>query len=213
MPHPSKREFEENVFINCPFDDRYYPLLRPLLFTVAYLGFNPRIALETSDSGQTRLEKICELIKSSRYSVHDLSRLKAEEKGDFSRLNMPFELGVDYGARRFSSRLKTKRFLILEEHGYDYRQALSDISGVDIKTHGNDPIKIVRAIRNWFVETVGLKDIDNPSVIWEQFNYFASDFNAKRQAEGFSKDDLDMMPVPEYLRFIKTAIRSASNKA
>lgn len=213
MPHPSKKEFEQNVFINCPFDDKYYPLLRPLLFTVAYLEFNPRIALETSDSAETRLDKICELIKSSRYSVHDLSRLKAEEKGDFSRLNMPFELGVDYGARRFSSRLKTKRFLILEERADDYRRALSDISGVDIKTHGNDPIKIVRAIRNWFVETVGLQDVPSATEIWEAFNYFASDFNARRRAEGYSKDDLDMMPVPEYLRFIKTAIRSRAKES
>jgi hypothetical protein len=43
-------DFELNVFINCPFDEQYYPLLRPLLFTVVYLGFNPRIASERSDS-------------------------------------------------------------------------------------------------------------------------------------------------------------------
>ncbi|MFL6236225.1 MAG: hypothetical protein ACJ76N_24045 [Thermoanaerobaculia bacterium] len=39
-------EFEKNVFINCPFDDGYRPLLRPLLFTILHLGFNPKIALE-----------------------------------------------------------------------------------------------------------------------------------------------------------------------
>ena len=27
--------FDRNVFINCPFDDGYRPLLRPLLFTGA----------------------------------------------------------------------------------------------------------------------------------------------------------------------------------
>jgi len=36
--------FDRNVFINCPFDDGYMPLLRPLLFTVYCLGFQPRIA-------------------------------------------------------------------------------------------------------------------------------------------------------------------------
>jgi len=93
MP-PSNKSFEHNVFINCPFDREYYSLLRPLLFTITYLGFNPRIALESSDSGEMRIEKICALIKSSKYSIHDLSRLKAAKKGEFYRLNMPFELGA-----------------------------------------------------------------------------------------------------------------------
>ena len=30
--------FERNVFVNCPFDEAYYyPLLRPLLFTIIYV--------------------------------------------------------------------------------------------------------------------------------------------------------------------------------
>ena len=37
--------FDQNVFVNCPFDEEYLPLLRPLLFTIVYLGFRPRIAL------------------------------------------------------------------------------------------------------------------------------------------------------------------------
>ena len=58
--------FDRNVFINCPFDDEYLPLLRPLLFTTIYLGLNPRIALETLDSGQPRIDKIVRLITESR---------------------------------------------------------------------------------------------------------------------------------------------------
>lgn len=55
--------FNKNVFVNCPFDDEYVPLLRPLLFTIIYLGFVPRIALETLDSGEPRVEKILVLIR------------------------------------------------------------------------------------------------------------------------------------------------------
>jgi hypothetical protein len=62
MSNRVKRDFEKNVFINCPFDSDYYPLLRPLLFTIVYLGFNPKIALERSDSGEQRIDKICELL-------------------------------------------------------------------------------------------------------------------------------------------------------
>src|SRR4028118_1289376 len=169
------REFNNNVFINCPFDPEYYSLLRPLLFTIVYLGFNPKIALEGSDSGEQRIDKICGLIKKSKYSIHDLSRLKSRKKGEFYRLNMPFELGVDYGCRRFASNyLNGKKFLILEKGAFDYKKALSDISGVDIKNHDNKPAKIVQAIRNWLVETVDLKGVAGPTAIWYKFNDFAS---------------------------------------
>jgi hypothetical protein len=212
MPTRFKRQFEKNVFINCPFDSEYYPLLRPLLFTIVYLGFNPKIALERSDSGEQRLDKICELIKESKYSVHDLSRLKSSKRNEFYRLNMPFELGIDYGSRRFASNyLKEKKYLILEKRAFDYRKALSDISGVDIKSHDNKPAKLVQTIRNWFVETVNLSDMVGPTAIWYKFNDFASDFYTRRQNEGFSDEDLNMMPIREYINFIKSWLRANSS--
>lgn len=55
-----------NVFVNCPFDDEYFPLLRPLRFTIVFAGYHPRIATERSDSGENRLDKICGLIRESR---------------------------------------------------------------------------------------------------------------------------------------------------
>lgn len=90
--------FENNVFVNCPFDAEYKPLLDPLLFTIRYLGFQPRIALERSESGESRIAKIIELIEESKFAIHDLSRLKAKRKGEISRLNMPFELAWTGGA-------------------------------------------------------------------------------------------------------------------
>jgi len=90
--------FNRNVFVNCPFDDEYLPLLRPLLFCLIYLGFSPRIALESLDSGKPRYDKIVLLIQQSKYAVHDLSRLQASKAGEFYRLNMPFELGWMSGA-------------------------------------------------------------------------------------------------------------------
>ena len=41
--------YDECVFINCPFDDEYQPMLHALLFTVVQCGFRPRIATERSD--------------------------------------------------------------------------------------------------------------------------------------------------------------------
>src|SRR6267142_5683245 len=82
--------FSKNVFINCPFDSEYNSLLRPILFTIIYLGYNPQIASQTSDSGEQRINRILSLILKSKLSIHDLSRIKSGKPREFFRLNMPF---------------------------------------------------------------------------------------------------------------------------
>ncbi len=197
------KTFAKNVFINCPFDEEYRPLLEPLIFTIVSCGYFPRIAVERSDSGESRLSKIAELVKESKYSIHDLSRLRAPKAGALQRMNMPFELGVDYGTRLHgSSRMRTKKFLILETNRYEFQKAISDISGFDIKAHRDQPERIVRVSREWFVETVGLRGLPGPSALWYRFNDFTGDFWRKRLAEGFTKDEVNEMPIPEYLSFL-----------
>lgn len=71
----------ENVFVNCDFDNFYFPLLKPLLFTLAYLDFVPKIS-EKSDSGEVRLLKIKELMSLSQFSIHDLSRMEPLKSKD-----------------------------------------------------------------------------------------------------------------------------------
>jgi len=93
--------FHKNVFVNCPFDSDYLSLLRPLLFTVIDLGFAPKIALESPDSGRPRIDRIITLVQQSKFAIHDLSRLQASKGGELFRLNMPFELGIDIGCRLF----------------------------------------------------------------------------------------------------------------
>jgi hypothetical protein len=106
--------FERSVFINCPFDEAYEPILQAILFCVVFLGFYPRIARERNDSAEVRVEKITSLIEASKYSIHDLSRAQAAKKGEFYRLNMPFEYGIDWACRRwFGSGRNAKRLLEL----------------------------------------------------------------------------------------------------
>jgi hypothetical protein len=205
---PLKGDFDSQVFVNCPFDEDYLSLLRPLLFTVLYLGFVPRIASERLDSGENRIDKICSLIRACRYSIHDLSRLRAQKVGETFRMNMPFELGIDYGLRYFSrGRPKGKRFLILERDRYEFQKGLSDLSGVDIKAHHNKPDDVVRVIRDWFIEVEALKSAPSPKAIWYAFARFASDFYDARKAAGYTDEDLNMMPVPEYAAFIDKWVR------
>lgn len=195
--------FENNVFVNCPFDEKFIPLLRPLLFTVIYLGFNPRIALENIDSGQPRITKILDLIKESKFAIHDLSRIKAEKKGEYFRLNMPFELGLDVGCRFFKAgKWQNKKCLILEAEKYRYQAAISDLSNSDIAVHNNEPEEIVSEVRNWLNSEASL-NASGPSKIWGAFNDFMAENYDKLIASGFSKKDIERLPVNELMNHMQ----------
>ena len=205
-----EKNYSKNVFINCPFDTKYFELLKTLVFTIVYFDFNPRIALETSDSGQSRLEKIVSLIKESQYSIHDLSRLQAKAVDEFYRLNMPFELGIDYGLRTFNSSYSDKRSLILETERFDYMKAISDINGFDIKNHNDIPEQLIECLRSWFSETVGLRDLNSADKIYSDFIDFNTDLFRRKmnkyagkhnstEAERFADSEIQQMTMPEYV--------------
>lgn len=194
--------FHKNVFVNCPFDDDYRPLLRPLLFTITYLGFRPRIALEELDSGTPRIQKIVRLIRLSRYAIHDLSRLQAREKGEYYRLNMPLELGIDVGCQLFGrGRNSLKRCLILEEQRYRYQAAISDLSGSDIAVHGRSPELLVAEVRNW-LNNHAHASAPGPARVWTAFLEFMShNFDALKK-RGFSDHDVETLPISELMTCI-----------
>jgi len=194
--------FLKNVFINCPFDSHYTKLLRPILFTVIYLGYNPRIASERSDSGEARFTKIRELISESKFSIHDISRLKAVKKLEYYRLNMPFELGIDIGCRLFGNdKYRAKQCIIFEKEKYSYQKALSDLSGFDIKAHNHKPKKIIEELRHWFVENDRIM-ADTATRIWDNFNLFMTDFELTATARGYEERDIQNMGVQEFINFI-----------
>jgi hypothetical protein len=195
--------FQTNVFINCPFDSTYQNLLKPLLFTIRKVGFIPRIALERFDSGEVRLDKIKELVLESKFSIHDLSRIRSTDKGEYFRLNMPFELGLDLGCKIYHpvKKYRSKKLLVLEGERYSVQKGLSDLSFADCKFHANDAENIVTAVRNWFVE-VGLKGIPPPSMIWDDYNLFYSELYERKMGEGYQKKDIEALPVPEFIQFI-----------
>lgn len=196
-------DFSKNIFINCPFDPKYTKLLTPILFTVIYLGYNPRIASERSDSGEAKFSKICGLIGNSKFSIHDISRLKASKKLEYYRLNMPYELGVDIGCRLFGSdKFKEKRCIIFEKEKYSYQKALSNLSGFDIKAHNNKPRKIIEELRHWFVENDAIM-ADSATKIWDNFNLFMTDFELTTTTKGYEQKDIQKMPIHEFIYFIK----------
>jgi hypothetical protein len=124
---------ERYVFINCPFDRAYRPLLRALLFVVADCGFEVRSALEVEDSGE---------------------RVELDPSSNLPRFNMPLELGLFLGAKAYGdTNQHSKRALILDAEPYRYQKFCSDIAGQDIRAHHNKASVVIEVVRNWLSTT------------------------------------------------------------
>ena len=148
MPKPDL--YARSVFINCPFSSDYQPIFRAILFAVYACSYRPRCALEVSDSSENRLDKIEDIIRESKFGIHDISFMNVDAATKLPRFNMPFELGLFLAAKKFGTgRQKRKIALILDQSGYRYRSALSDISGQDISFHEADPLRAIRDVRDW----------------------------------------------------------------
>lgn len=191
--------YEKNVFLNCPFDRDYDAILQAVSFCLIYLGFNPRFARERGDSAEVRLGKIRELIEQSRYSIHDLSRLQAKRAKEFYRLNMPFELGLDYGCRQYMRGRVDKKILILEEKPYRYQAALSDLAGCDIESHGASYEQAVRKVRNWMVGVAELGGVAAATRVVEAYVDFQGWYVERQIDLGFAEDDILDYSTPELL--------------
>lgn len=149
MPKPSFPHYNDSVFINCPFDAGYTPILRALIFTVYRCGFLPVTALAEDNALDNRLSKIENLVERCRYGIHDISRIETGGNG-LPRFNMPFELGIFFGAKRFGNKVqKEKNALIFDSERYRYQQFISDLNGIDIKAHNNSPAIAIRKVTDW----------------------------------------------------------------
>ncbi|PYQ27469.1 MAG: hypothetical protein DMF56_20145 [Acidobacteria bacterium] len=158
-----EQDAEHGVFINCPFDDHYRPLFEAIVFAVHDCGYVARCSLEVSDASQVRIDKIAAIIASCRFGIHDISRTEADTDTQLPRFNMPLELGLFLGAKRFgSARHRAKTCLILDIERYRYQKFISDIAGQDISAHGGSPDEAIRAVRNW-LSTASRHSVKIPS--------------------------------------------------
>jgi hypothetical protein len=204
-------DFEKNVFINCPFDPDYNKMLKALVFTTVTCGLVPRIALERDDSGEERINKIKELIRCSKYSIHDISRMEPLKSGDLPRFNLPFELGLDLGCRTYGKgKMSAKKCLILDKESYRYTQVISDISGNDIRAHNGNDKDLIREVRNW-IRTTTNKSVPAGNNIWDDFNLFSIDFEKTCKEKGYDNNDIEQMPIPEYFGFVKKWLASQTS--
>jgi len=161
-----------DVFINCPFDRDYAPTFQALIFTIFACKFRPRSARELDDGGQTRIDKLFRLIGECRYGIHDLSRTELDAANQLPRFNMPLELGIFMGARRYGGEeQKLKRILILDIERFRYQRFISDIAGSDIHAHGGDPFVALRETRDW-LKNVSRRQIPSAARIERLYREF-----------------------------------------
>lgn len=153
----------EDVFINCRFDKEWTDRFEALVFAVIACGFRVRCAREADDATGTRIEKLYRIIGESRYGIHDLSFVELDPSTNLPRFNMPFELGLFLAAKIYGgSSQKEKRCLIFEGNRYDYLKFVSDLNGMDIIAHDNDPIAMITGIRNFLFTESRRKTIPAP---------------------------------------------------
>jgi hypothetical protein len=196
--------YNDSVFINCPFDDQYIPILRAIVYVVYRCGFFPKTALDEDDGLDNRLHKILRKIRNSRYGIHDLSRIELNA-ADYPRFNMPFELGIFFGAKNLGDDLqKRKNALILERTKYSYQQYISDLNGIDTKAHNNDPAIAMAKVRDWLRTASGRKTIPGYTIITSQYQEFQDILPALTAELGFTVDNI---PFIDFLNLVEDIVR------
>jgi hypothetical protein len=165
-----------SVFINCPFDDGYKPVFNALVFAVYDLGFTARCAREADDSGEVRIAKIERIIEQCKYGIHDISEVKLDVINNLPRFNMPLELGMFMGCKRFGGKSHAKKIsLVLDVEEYRYQKFISDIAGQDIRAHNRDADTAIRVARNWLVTGSKRKNIPGGAAVVEHYHRFVAD--------------------------------------
>ena len=145
-----------NVFVNCPFDPHYLPMFEAIIFCVMDCGLRPRCALEVEDSAQVRIDKIFNIVADCRLGIHDISRTELDPDSSLPRFNMPLELGIFLGAKRFGSAKNRKKVcLVLDSEKYRYQRFISDIAGQDVQSHSGDSRRAILVVRNWLRNVTG----------------------------------------------------------
>jgi hypothetical protein len=193
--------YDQNLFLNCPFDLAYQPVFDALVFAAFDCGYVPRCALEADDAGQVRVEKILAIIRSCRLGVHDISRTELDAANGLPRFNMPFELGLFVGAARFGATGDQRRkvCLVLDRERYRFQKFLSDIAGQDIREHGDDPERAIGALRAWLATLPRRDVLPGGTTIAARYRRFREDLPAVLRAAGVRPDE---MVFADYANFV-----------
>ena len=198
--------YEYNVFINCPFDAEYRALFEALVFAVHDCGYIARCALEVADASEVRIEKITKIIRDCKFGIHDICRTEPDRETGLPRFNMPLELGISLGAKRFGrAEQKQKTCLILDVERFRFQKFISDISGQDISAHAADATKAINVVRDWLSDaTPSSISIPGGALIASRYDVFRKDLPAMCEKLHLRVEDLTfnnyVVQVEEWLK-------------
>jgi hypothetical protein len=182
--------YGRQVFVNCPYDQEYLPLLRILVFTIHACGFSARLAVEETNSAKPRLARIIELIRECKLGIHDLSRVQVDDAAGLPRFNMPFECGVFVGAQSFGSgQQRAKAFLLLEAESHRHQRTLSDAAGLDPRLHHSDPQQMVACARDFLAGYIDPRPLGTAEML-RLYSRFETDYPALARRFGHSPEQL-----------------------
>jgi len=195
-------QYEQDVFVNCPLDAEYRPIFEAIVFTIHDCGYSARSALEVTDTSQVRIDKIGNIIESCKLGLHDILRTELDASTGLPRFNMPLELGLFLGAKRFGvGKQKLKNCLVLDRERYRYQKFISDIAGQDVAAHAGDPSQAIRVVRDWLadMQPSTMKPRGGTAIV-QRYAIFRDDLPAICMIMGLVVEDLTFN---EYLLQVK----------
>jgi hypothetical protein len=187
---------ERFVFVNCPYDPDYKPLMDAIVLATVACGFVPRTATDSGDVSRSRMDRIDGAMRECRYSIHDLSRCTGSGDWNHARFNMPLELGMGMAMLH--------DWLVLVPTGHDYTTFVSDLAGYDLKPHDQTPQAVIRAIVSWLSTRKDDYSV-TPGLVIDAFERFEE--NVAEVEITWGKD---LLPFPVILDAARKALEGAA---
>lgn len=153
------------VFLNIPYDHKFKHLYLAYIVGVSALGLVPFATLGIP--GDRRLDRIFSVMRSCKYSIHDLSRVEVDAGPPRTpRFNMPLELGLAIAWQRVGSPLH--RWFVFESELRRAEKSCSDISGTDVYIHAAEVMGVFRQLRNALVRPNNQPTVPQMNAIYEE---------------------------------------------
>ena len=146
QPKSGSKRNVRKVFLNCPWDEQYKPLMDAMILATLACGFQP-VSMKESGPTAPRLKRIWKMLSKCDYSIHDLSRSAGRGEAGNARANMPLELGM--AIARMHSQRGAHDWLVLVADGAHYTEYLSDLGGYDPVAHDETPRSVAREVMRW----------------------------------------------------------------
>ncbi len=164
LPSADNGVVDASAFLNIPYDAEFVDLYLAYIAGLAAYGVRPTASLEIP-GGERRLDRIFSLIRTCRYSFHDLSRVQLDEhRPPTPRFNMPFELGLTVAWDKLNP--GTHNWFVMESKSRRVLKSLSDLAGTDVHIHDGTVKGVLRELANSLVRAGGQPSVPEMQAIY-----------------------------------------------